>query len=383
MATRFDGFAEEMGMAGFTYDKARIGKILGEIERRKKAAKDFVGDTRKVRAIAADGTFTVGFNQENPSAVLDASSELYGFNKNGQNQFADSLGIPRAFFDRMKAGAHLPELAHLSNHLLETEPETKMFRTLDGDVRAVLSTSYRTLDNADLFFLAADEFQKVGAEIWEARLSDDSFRLYAVQPGIQAEIRDEVKNGSHWTPEDGGNAGVDRHVAAVALQNSETGRGSLQARPCTLRMICANWNVWDQSLTKIHLGKKRGEEGWISTHTQRLEDNVVWSKIRDIIKTAFNPAKFNEIIAKLQGAKNDKTADPIQAVQATVEFCGLPETSLDSIRNKFVMDKDYSRYGLMQAVTFQAHGAATDEERDAWDDAGAKVLASPLKTILR
>ncbi len=364
----------DMEMAGFTFDKARVGEILMEIERRKASKKDFVGDTRKVRAVAADGQFTLGF---------EGGAELYGFTKNGAGQLAEALGVPRLFFDRLRLDArHAAELAHLSNHLLSSEPKSHLFRTLDGNVRSVLSTSYRILDNADLFFAAAAEFSKVKAEIWEARLTDDAFRLYAVAPGITGEVRDEVKNGTHWNPSDDGKGNVDRHVAAVALSNSETGRGGLNVRPATLRMVCANWNVWDESLAQIHLGKKRGEEGWISTETQRLEDRVIWAKVRDVISTAFDPIKFERIIAALNGAKVEIAPDPLRAVDAAVEFCGLAEDSIEAIRKQFVAEKDFSRYGLVQAVTWQTHGAKTDEARDAFDDAGAKILATPLRKIL-
>lgn len=364
--------ANEMEMAGFTFNRERIGKILGEVERRKAAAKDFIGDTRKVRAVNAEGKLALGF---------EGGEQLYGFTRNGRNQLADKVGIPRAFFGRMEENyLHRPELARLVTHFLHSEPENRLFRTLDGNVRAMMTNSYRTLDNADFFFLAADEFRKVGAEIWDARLTDDSFRLYAVAPGISAEIHDDVRNGAHWRSDEGGQP--DRHVAAVCLQNSETGCGALRVRPSTLRMICQNWNVWDQTLTKFHLGRAREEAGWLSDETQRLEDKVVWSKVRDIIKTAFNKERFEKVVAELQGAKSDSVPDPVKAVSAAVEFCGLPESSLDAIRAKFIGEKDFTRYGLVQAVTWQSHEAESDEERDAYDDAGAKVLATPLKAIL-
>jgi hypothetical protein len=54
---------------------------------------------------------------------------------------------------------------------------------------------------------------------------------------------------------------------------------------------------------------------------------------------------------------------------------------MDAIRAKYIGDKDFTRYGLVQAVTFQAHGNVSDEEKDAFDDAGAKILATVLKDI--
>lgn len=369
---------DRLEQAGFAFDKARIGQILTEIERRKKDKRDFVGDTRKVRVQEADGEVVLR---------VEGVESLYGFTTTGRNQLADAAGIPRQFFNLLAADKrHKAELGRLSTHLLHADPATRLIRTLDGKVRAVLSNSYRALDNADLFFLAADEFQKAGAEIWEGRLSDDSFRLYAVAPGISGEVHDDVRHnpnwspGVHWSADEKG--GGDRHVAAVQISNSETGGGALRVRPATLRLVCANWNVWDQSLTQIHLGKKQEEQGWLSADTKRLEDRVIWSKVRDVIQTAFDPKKFEKIIAELNGAKAEEVADPVKAVEAAVEFAGLPVGSLDAIRAKFVKEKDFTRYGLVQAVTFQSHDAKEDEEKNLYDDAGAKLLAAPLSRIV-
>jgi hypothetical protein len=371
---------ERLEGAGFQFDKENVGRILAEIERRKKSKKDYVGDTRKVSVQEADGELVL--------RVVGDAVGYHGFTPNGQSQLADTLGIPRQFFGRLAADKrHRGQLGQLSTHLLHEELSTRLIRTLDGKVRAVLSSAYRTLDNADLFFLAADEFQKAGAEIWDARLSDDTFRLYAVAPGITAEVHDDARPnanwspGSHWSSDEGGNA--DRHVAAVSISNSETGGGALKVRPATLRIVCANWNVWDQSLSQIHLGKKQEEQGWISDDTKRLEDRVIWGKVRDVIRTAFDPKRFEEVIAKLRGAKAEEVVDPVKAVEAVVEFTALPESSLDAIRAKFVKEKDFTRYGLVQAVTWQAHEAKDDEDKNLFDDAGAKVLATPLAQIVK
>lgn len=369
-----------MEMAGFTFDRERIGKILAEIERRKQTKRDYVGDTRKLRATASDNQFCLGFAD---------TTELHSFTRTGQNQLAAALDVPTGFFNRLASEPrHQRALADMANHLLAADPQTRLVRTLDNKVRAVLSTRYRTLDNADLFFLAADEFRKAGAEVWEARLTDDSMRLYAVQPGIAAEVDDRPDggiSGRRWEPgqEDDGQGGQrDRHVAAVCIQNSETGCGSLRVRPCTLRLVCQNFNVWDETLTQVHLGRKREEEGWLSEDTRRLEDRVIWGKVRDIIRTAFDPKRFAEIMNKLKAAKADVAPDPIKAVDAAVNFCGLPLEGMDAIRSKFIGDKDFTRYGLVQAVTWQAH-EGTDEGRNLYDDAGAKLLATTMSTLVR
>jgi len=358
-------------MAGFQFDRARIGTILKEIERQKKAKKDFSGDTRQLSARAVDGTVSLEVNLEGKD------KEVFSFTKTAREQIAQSIKVPMTLWDRMENDPkHRDKLAELVTHFLHEEPMERLVRTLDGKCRSWLSPRYRMLDNADLFFVSAEEFQKVDAEIWEARLHEDGYRIYAVQPGISARVNEDAEGNKF-------EAGDDEHIAAVSISNSETGRGKLKVRPATLRKVCWNLNVWDETLSQIHLGRKMEEEGWISENTQRLEDKLTWSKVRDIVKTAFDPKKFQEVIAKLRGAKTDQIPDPVKAVEAVVELTDLPERTIDSIRAKFLESKDFTRYGLVQAVTAQVHNnGLSDSEKDAFDDAGAKILAMPMKEVL-
>lgn len=355
----------------FVLNPERIGKILSEIERRKGSKKDFLGDSRKFRVSDTEGQLVLTLEGAD-------DSDAFSFNRNGKTQLASFTGIPKQFFDHLDDDkAHRGELARLTTHLLHTEPKRRLVRTLDGKVRAILSPGYRLLDNSDLFFLAAEEFGKVGAEIVEARLTDDSFRIYAIARGLTADIAAAHERGEGWK------ADPDTHTAGVVIGNSETGRGKLYVNPLTLRDSCANWQVYDRALAQIHLGRQREDEGWISEGTKRLEDKVIWNKVRDVIRVAFDPKRFQEVIAKLNGAKADEITDPVKAVEAVVETTGLPKSSIDAIRDKFIKDRDFTRYGLLQAVTFQTHTADTDEAKDAFDDAGAKVLAATAGTFSR
>lgn len=64
-------------------------------------------------------------------------------------QFSDYLGVPKKYYDRMLQEA--PDLLCRNlNHWLENgKNERRLVRTLDGEVRAVLSDRYRLLDNYD------------------------------------------------------------------------------------------------------------------------------------------------------------------------------------------------------------------------------------------
>ena len=73
----------------------------------------------------------------------------YGVTPLARRQLADKLKIPYAYFERMRS--EQPVLLDRNvNTWLQSDDDRRMIRTLDGNVRAVLSERYRRLDNFDL-----------------------------------------------------------------------------------------------------------------------------------------------------------------------------------------------------------------------------------------
>ena len=68
-------------------------------------------------------------------------------------QLAERVGIPKAYYDRMRE--HAPALFDTNvNHWLLASDGRRLVRTLDGHARAILSDRYRMLDNDDLAAVA-------------------------------------------------------------------------------------------------------------------------------------------------------------------------------------------------------------------------------------
>ena len=64
-------------------------------------------------------------------------------------QIADRVGIPKRYYDQMKAEAPAL-LADNVNHWFQETPERRMIGTLDGQARAFLSDRYRRIDNEQI-----------------------------------------------------------------------------------------------------------------------------------------------------------------------------------------------------------------------------------------
>jgi hypothetical protein len=116
-----------------------LSALAAELERQANSKKDYVADTRRLRMEPID-TGRVILQGVNGGMMLKPTAHA---------QMAGTLGIPKPYYDRMLAEA--PDLLSANvNRWLDRQPAKKLIRTLDNEVRAILSDSYRPLDNLDL-----------------------------------------------------------------------------------------------------------------------------------------------------------------------------------------------------------------------------------------
>jgi hypothetical protein len=252
-------------------------------------------------------------------------------------------------------------------------------------VRAVLSNAYKVLDNYDVFDVAAGVLQEAQAQVWHARLGDDGFELFAVSKTIAGEVASSghYQGQAHgWWRQGGsddntpanfarGDAPItekDTHYAALRISNSETGRGGLHVEPVVLRALCNNSVVVGKKMSAIHLGRRQEEEGLVyQADTLQAEKSAA----------CFDPEKFAAYIRKLNGLTQEKLDKPEAVVQALTEEHGLSEDRRQGILRCLFQSDDLSRYGLVQATTFQAHAAdeaGDTEEASLMEEIGGRLV---------
>jgi hypothetical protein len=135
---------------------------------------------------------------------------VYGVTSLARRQLAEKLKIPFHYFERMRT--EQPRLLdHNVNTWLQADGDRRMVRTLDGDIRAILSDRYRRLDNYDL----AENVLPILHRLRDARfesveLTETRMYLKVVTPKIEYEI-----------------APGDIVQAGVVICNSEVGEGTL------------------------------------------------------------------------------------------------------------------------------------------------------------
>jgi hypothetical protein len=309
--------------------------VFHELKRQRDSRKDLIVDSRTLTAVA-----------EPERIVIDIPKfGGYPLTRWAHDQLASKVQIPQAYYNRILEAKNFGLLANNVNAWLPTE-DKRMIRIMDGNIRAILSDRYRVLDNYDLVFLALDEFAKAGADVHKVNLTESHLFIKAVTPKLQGEIRpgDIVQGG-------------------LIIKNSEVGASRFAIEPFVLRLKCTNGLVISQGYSRVHLGKRKeeGEFNW-SSETINLENQAIWSAVRDVIGQTFDPANFATVVEKLKGNAETPVKEPVKAVENVVTAIGLTDATKEMLLKNFLDEKDFSQWGMTNALT------ATAKQLEAPDD---------------
>jgi hypothetical protein len=276
------------------------------------------------------------------------------------------------------------------NAFVKRQAERRLVRMLYNRkknlyVRALLSDRYQIIDSSDFFFTIVGALQKMGAEVWHARLSDDKFYGYAVHPKSSAIIDlTKTKGGEHdHTFRRFAKDGKDEVHPAMVFGNSETGEGGCFMQQALLWTYCVNYAITTKILNKTHVGRRRGEEMLLKAETIKKENEVFFLKTADITESTFDEEKFKAYIAKLEGACEDEVDDPEKAAQALQVCYDVSEDMKAKIRNTFLLKYPQTRYGLIGAVTEVGHDADLDPTEGVnLEELGAKLIDTDMSTLV-
>ena len=297
--------------------------------------------------------------------TIDASNGggEYGITTLARRQLAEKLKIPFTYFERMRT--EQPALLDRNvNTWLQTDSERRMIRTLDGQVRAVLSDRYRRLDNYDLAENVLPILQRLdGARFESVELTETKMYLKVVTPRVEYEI-----------------APGDVVQAGIVITNSEVGHGTLSVQPLVYRLVCRNGLIAsDRALRKTHVGRVlQSEEEAITVFrddTLAADDKAFFLKVRDVVEAAVSEATFRQVAQKMQKTLDIKlTGDPVKAVEVLANRYTLNESERAGVLRHLIVEGDLSAYGLVNAVTHFSHEVEDYDRATEFEALGGKLI---------
>ena len=290
----------------------------------------------------------------------------YGVTPLARKQLADKLKSPYAYFERMR-GEQPVLLDRNVNTWLQSEDDRRMIRTLDGNVRAVLSDRYRRLDNFDL----AESVLPILQQLPEARfesveLTDTRMYLKVITPRLKFEM-----------------APGDIVQAGVVVSNSEVGQGTLSVQPLLYRLVCRNGLIAsDRSLRKTHVGRALGTDDEailvFKDDTLRADDKAFFLKVRDVVQAAVAEATFRQTAQKLQRTLNiPLVGDPVKSVEVLSNRYVLNDSERAGVLRHLISEGDLSGYGLVNAVTHFSQEVEDYDRATEFEALGGKLIELP------
>lgn len=341
--------------------------LATEIQRQANSKRDFLVDAPALKMDVPD---------DGGAVRLEFANEHFGITTTAHDQLAEKAGIPTAYYRKMQQAAPVL-LANNVNHWFGVSQDRQMVRTLDGKARAVLSDRYRPLDNVDLAEAVLPVLQDLGCEVISADITDKRLYIKAVDQKVIRELPNNARMGE-------GHEFVKLRALSpsVTISNSEVGHGSLSVLGGTFDSFCTNLAYFpERSTKKYHIGSKYGEFAedqvfaMLSDQSRALNDAALWSTIRDVVRGAFDAARFDALIGKLQAAQGMPiTGDIPKAVEVTVARFGLSQTEGKSVLDHLIKSGDLTKFGLHNAVTRTAEDVTDYDRASEFEKLGGQII---------
>ncbi len=260
-----------------------------------------------------------------------------------------------------------PELlAENVNTWFKSQPQRRMVRLLDNDVRAFLSDRYQRIENNDIARVVLPILLNTnGIEVMSTEITESRLYIKAVTHSVRGEIKSKRVG--------------DFVEAGVMISNSEIGMGAVSIKPFFHFLVCTNGMVRDRdAMRRAHLGGRQGDDNivqFLSDETLMADDHAVMLKVRDVVKAAMDADAFGKALADMQASTEQVIqGSPVEAVKELKKQFSMNDTEGDAIMRHLIEGADLSRYGLMNAVTRTAEDLESYDRATEFETFGGRVL---------
>jgi hypothetical protein len=247
------------------------------------------------------------------------------------------------------------------------KPEGRMVRTYAGEVRALVSPSYRRLDCVDLLETVLPALIENGFEVKSCEITDRRMYVQAVTPRITA----DVKVG-------------DAVQFMLTLSGSDVGAGAARVEPGILRLRCLNGMTMATALRKFHIGRDQGSDNiyeLLTDQTKELSDAAFWSQVRDVVLGSMQPEIFNKEVDRLRIAANEPILnfDIPRVVELATNAVKVSNPAVQQSIIAYLANgadgAGLNKWGLANAFTFAAQSESINyDDAVELQRAGARII---------
>jgi hypothetical protein len=362
---------------------ATLDDLADALQRQHDAKVDMVAPARCLRS-ALGNLVVTGADPVLTGSGVTLADGTYRPTTVADEGIADKLRIPLAYLRRMRN--ELPGLYDENvNAWLRQDPERRfLLRAFRGDdasgapgvLRALLSDSYKRIDNYDVLIAALSGIQEAGQEVtitgcdlterrMIVRVESDAVRVLAPQllKGYRSPF--DRRSGDE----------LPIVSAGFVLANSEVGAGAFSITPRIVVQVCRNgMTVPQDAMRAVHMGAKL-EEGVIRWSGDTDDKNLalVTAQARDVVTTFLDRAYVERKLADIERAAGREIADPAKTVETIAKKLRFTEDVRSNVLNHFIRGGQTTAGSILHAVTSVAQ---TLSDADAAYELEAQGLAA-------
>ncbi|MGW5063088.1 DUF932 domain-containing protein [Streptomyces sp. NPDC004096] len=247
-----------------------------------------------------------------------------------------------------------------------------------GVARALLSDSYKLMDNLDILLAALDGVRQSGhpTQVTGCDLTDRRMHVRVESEAVAVQARALLRG--YRSPFDGRSGDeLPMTSAGFVITNSEVGSGAYTITPRAVIQVCRNGLTMTKDVMRaVHLGSKQ-DEGVItwSGQTQRKTLGLITSKTADAVHTFLSREYVEAKVREIQAAASTTLAEPTKTIEHVTKTLNIPTDTKDMILAHFIRGGQMTAGGVMQAVTSTAQTLT-----DADQAAALEALALPALT---
>jgi len=299
------------------------------------------------------------------------------------NHLADKLQIPSRYYKRMMEG-HTTLLDQNVSYWFKTLSNNFLLRCFvdkdekRGFARALLSDSFKVIDNLDILLavLAAVKESGLNITIDEDGCDLSEKRMYVrfVCKDVEIKAPELLRN---YRPNGQPNTAGDGIISGFVITNSEVGLGSLTISPRAKILACSNGLIGtNENFRKTHLGAKMGEYETIQWSGETKEKNLelIISQVKDAIKYYVSEEYLGKRISEVIQLGSKELEHPMDAIKAVSNELMFSEEKANDLLNIFIKSGDMINFGIVQSLTLYANTKADADTQYELEQQAVQVL---------
>ncbi len=325
-----------------------ISQLMTKVNQLARLKKDYLVPTHELQVSSKEDT-----------TFLDVRGTPYVLQERAAAQLSSITRIPYSYFQRLQTD--YPDLLETNlNRLLADQEKPRMVRTLGAVARAILSDRYRKVEHETLLDTLLPLIAGVkGLEVVSASLTPDRLYLKAVCEYEKAEV--QVGDAVAW---------------GIVCMNSETGCSSIVIQPYVQVLKCSNGMVLPQyqgGTRKIHLGKEITNMDEYEALYDNEEDDLS-TALKAEMDRILDSQNYMTMVQKMKDATHITIPDVHTTLQKVTKLYALSEDERKLIFFHYHKDKDFSLWGLVNAVTEASKAAASYVRAHQLETIGSQLL---------